>query len=199
MSVRPRGDDVRAHGWRHVPPRWGRALRAALPVREARRPELRRRPRRDDGGRCERSSVRRVVAGAAQRAVGGRGAADRDGAEDGGGEPSGSSKRRRRGLEGGARGRGPAAGWRWPEAETVAVLHVGLRRLGREIGGGGFEVGLGMRGPRLGRSWEKRLGWTELAGAGGVLRRSGMRIREPGRGVRDRGGLWPSLGRRGGN
>ena len=111
MSARPRGDDVRAHGWRHVPPRWGRALRAALPVRGAWRPELRRRrPRREDGGRCERSSVCRVVAGAAQRAVGGRGAADRDGAEDGGGELSDSSKRRRRGLEGGARGRGPAAG-----------------------------------------------------------------------------------------
>ena len=74
-----------------------------------------------------------------------------------------------------------------------------MEETGTRTWGAGLEVGLGMRGPRLGRSWEKLLGGTELAGAGGVLRRSGTRIREPGRGIRDRGGLWPSLGRRGGN
>ena len=46
---------------------------------------------------------------------------------------------------------------------------VGLRGLGGEMGGG-LETGSGVRGPRLGRSWEKRPG-TGLAGAVGVLRR----------------------------
>lgn len=36
--------------------------------------------------------------------------------------------------------------------------------------GGALETGSGVRGPRLGRSWEKRPG-TGLAGADGVLRR----------------------------
>lgn len=43
---------------------------------------------------------------------------------------------------------------------------VGLRALGGEMGCA-LETGSGVRGPRLGRSWEKRPG----TGADGVLRR----------------------------
>ena len=123
----------------------GRALRAALPVGGAWRAERRRWLKRGDGGRRERSPVRRAVAGAAQRAAGGRGAADGNGAEDGGGGPSGSA-RWRRGLERGARGRGPEAGWRWPEAPAIAVplAGVGETETGAERGGGKPpETGLG--------------------------------------------------------
>ncbi|EAW98348.1 vacuolar protein sorting 37B (yeast), isoform CRA_a [Homo sapiens] len=86
MTSRPRAGVT-------CPPRGGRPLRAALPVGGAWWPQRRwrRRPRRGDGGRRERSPVRRAVAGAAQRAAGGRGPADGDGAEDGGDRQSSSA------------------------------------------------------------------------------------------------------------
>lgn len=150
-SARPRGDDVMPLSWRHVPPRRGRALRAVLPVDGGWRPELRRRLRRGDGGRWERSPVCRAVADAAQRAAGGRGTADRDGAEDGGGELGRGARRRlKEGRAGsGARGRLEVA--RGGGDRGASSWVVGTARRNGRAGDG-----VGVRGRSWGRAGGKR-------------------------------------------